>query len=844
MPPRRVAVAILLAIAALAIGLVPATGATARRPPPPVPPGVSIAPPGPLPERDAGAARAEPRDSEAAPGRMPVGPGAPVTITVCDAAGLPMPEASLRLEYRSGQFVHRATVRAPARARDDTVRTDARGQVLLEDAPTSGFWLVGLRGDLTGIVELDPAYFGRAAPPPLVMLPSRPVEVTVRDRNGAAVPGISVEARETLCVSRARAVTDDDGIARFEVTCIDRRLYEAAEVGVTVHSGFPHPTWPPPVRWAERGPTRLAVVVDPVPVVRVVVDGDAGTDRVARTLSWEAPGSGGSTLPWWTGLPAQDFVGGRTAIGGLPPDADVVLTLAEPGRRPSKVTITTPGRGETREVVIGRGVPAARLRVRVIEAPDVPLSGVRVIVETRPGPGALPDFLADTETDAAGRFDFEVAPETPGDFVLRRCDLTLFAGLVHPALQPGEARDVTVTFAPARVVARGVVIDAAGAPVEGAVVTLAEGAPPAGRATTRITGPDGTFTFRGAAASPIAIRAHDPAKGSSDWIPLEVPAPPVALELAPCGALVGRLRAAPGLPRLPMTVTIEPSDRAGQKISCWPPPPEWRTAPVPDGGAFALAGLPRGPYDVRVHLGEVLVLSAPRVDVPAGQDGSDPRLDDVVVGEGLRDAVVHVRDAAGAPVADAGVVLLECPDAPAGTAPWQRRTTGADGAARFLVPRGAAVAVCVTRGGAVPFRRSCSEFPFTVTIAPQVDLPVVVTSEGRLPTTDQFTRYCLCLTRVGEDPPGSAGLPREHRAWFAPTSTSFTVSNVNPGEYEVSLAPSGMHVGGLGAWSFETPEWLALGHVSVAGHEDRRPVELRVPLAECRRLLGLAPDSR
>src|SRR5262245_13289180 len=174
-----------------------------------------------------------------------------VIVRVQDESGHPIASATVGLEYRWGQFVHMPERRFPEGAtRQGEITTGAQGEVPLTDPPPGNSWLVGRAGELVGILELDASYFGRAKTLPLVMRPVRLVEVPIADSTGVPVPGLLVEAMDTLCVSPARAWTDDGGVARFEVTCIDRAAYEAREIRLRVYEWSPLCSFPPGVPWA------------------------------------------------------------------------------------------------------------------------------------------------------------------------------------------------------------------------------------------------------------------------------------------------------------------------------------------------------------------------------------------------------------------------------------------------------------------------------------------------------------------------------------------------------------------------------------------------------------------
>jgi hypothetical protein len=802
-------------------------------------------------------------------------PDRAVTIRVLDAEKRPMAGAVIELEYRWGQFVHMPFRRFPAGAsRDGRYAADGRGTIVLRDPPPQPSWLVGRRDGLTGIIDLDPSYFGRADPPPLVMLPDRKVEVSVRDTNGAPVPGVEVDSSDSLAVSPARGWTGEDGVARFDVTCIDRKLYEGPRIGVIVKVDTPWGTvFPKPVPWAPSGATLIPAEINPQVVARIAVLGDSDPPAAGeRTLSWLVTRRGEGFL-YPSG--SRRFTGSATAVAGLPPDTAMTFTISEPGRRPSSASVKLPMRNETAAVLIARGDLAASLRMRVVEASGEPVRRAGMWVfdglvpkpepdpESRPEPepepaepdpkssrlsvsGSRPRIeqpVLHAETDDSGCFDMEVDAAKPGGVRVRRVDLGQWSWVApvpvqFPAVPAGERGDVTVKLADLAILAAGVVVDDADASVAGAEVTLESLPESPGVNTgwlTKVTGADGKFVFRGTGpASRPTVRAMHPSAGRSAMVEVRPQTTGLVLRLARFGTLVGRLSLAPSAGSAPLVLTIEPA--GGSKLPPWRPTPDVRSITVPTDGSFAIGGLPAGRYVARVLVQDAVALTVDDLLVEPGRDTRDPRLDGVTIGGDLVEARVTVRGKGLVPIENASVKLFEA-GAPAGAAPVQVKFTGPDGVARFLLPPGAKPIVAVRRVEYVPWRRPCAAFPLEVVLHPLAVVEVAIESPEPLPTTDTFGRYCVVLKRT-DSPEAAPDMSREHRRWFSPPQSSVTSTEVNPGDYEVWLAPSGMLHGPFGA-SETNGQWLHLGAVTIL--EDQPPYSLRfkVSIADCRRALGL-----
>jgi hypothetical protein len=784
-----------------------------------------------------------------------------VAVRVRDAEGRPLVNAALRLEYRTGQFVHRADVRVPAAARDGEIATGADGTVVLADFPGQRFWLVGSAGDRTGFLDLDPAYFGRTEDPVLVMLPPKRVEVSVRDKQGAPVPGVEVEATEGAPVSPARGWTDETGVARFDVTPIDAVQYALPQVKVMVKAGLIGTVWSEQVPWAPQGTTRIATEIAGAHVTRIVViDDGKGPPTVSRRITVTPTTSNGFSF-----ARGREFAGSTTYLGIFDLGSEVTFKLEEPGRRPFSKRVTLAGTGIT-HVLFDRGQGAARLRLHVVEASGADLARAVVMVSPdlppKPAPEPAPDPAPSNfsrlqlsydrgpepivwaPTDARGRIELDVDPDRPGSLVFRRCDLGQTwhpesqVTITHPAIRPGEIAEVTVRLPEIPTIVQGLVLDPDGDPVSGATVTLEPrpvGAEPQNLGgVTHTSGDDGTFSFRGnPPAAPQILRAIHPDLGRSQLVDLDARSDaPVVLQLVAFGTLTGRVLVA-GIEDPPQVrLTLEPSSKLEPRFPAWRPVPDRRSVDVPPDGRFAVGGLPAGSYDVAILLDDVLVLTVPGVTIEPGRDCVDPRLH-VTVGANVRVETVSVRDLSGKPIASARVTLHEggsADDAPA----WQTRSTGPDGKARVLLADDRPVLVRVLRGEYVRWRRDGASFPLEVLLSPLIDVPVVLDADGPIPTGGGYERYCVLLSGTNAGVHDSA---RQYRGYVRPPDAAVTVRHVSPGDYRVFLAPSATHIGPFGG-NETNPGWIDLGTVTVLEGQVPPPLKLRVPLEDCRHLIG------
>lgn len=290
----------------------------------------------------------------------------------------------------------------------------------------------------------------------------------------------------------------------------------------------------------------------------------AGAEMPARTLDpafvrladWEWYHRDPAVLPWIEativrpdGAPIDDSAAGARLM--LPPTAPSSLpreiartSVDERGRirfeeAPPNAWVFVEAPGYAGRMVLALDVfnrPGQPIAVR--EATTVegivrngagdPVVGVGLMASTRG-----PDWFAGVETDAKGRFAIPAAPR-------ERITLALVPGAYYRELEvldlsSGEPKRVEWTVVESQAV-NGLVVDPAGAPVPGAVVTAL-----AGTEVVVRTDAEGRFTLRGISQPLAFVRAHGFGEA-------QVPIPPrrereesIRVVLTPGGGVTGRV---------------------------------------------------------------------------------------------------------------------------------------------------------------------------------------------------------------------------------------------------------------------------------------------------------------
>lgn len=296
---------------------------------------------------------------------------------------------------------------------------------------------------------------------------------------------------------------------------------------------------------------------------------------------------------------------------------------------------------------------------------------------------------AHTRTDARGRFT--VANLRPGEVAVHaeHPDRHGYPQRAHVA--PGGTADVGELVLRTLAPLRGFVIDAAGQPVAGAVVTPGGGRHEALQRDRSVrTGSDGSFVLRGfGSRDSLSVEKEGLAPTVLAGLP-EQPRP-VRVQMARSQALVGTVIGNDGLTGV-LRVSSLPGDHRN-----WP----WfvgevlyRAHPVAADGTFSIAHLPAGAWHLSIDVpGRGTVLPT-RVDVPLTAPLELPLVPD-------RRIEVAVVDDAGAPVPAAMVRLREPGHVAAADQKDLRLrrdefTTDAEGLASIEVPAGVDIKIAAT----------------------------------------------------------------------------------------------------------------------------------------------------
>lgn len=318
----------------------------------------------------------------------------------------------------------------------------------------------------------------------------------------------------------------------------------------------------------EKAPRPLAFSLQPDLVVTGVVVDEAGDPVAGAEITSSVP-----NLP--QGMPmlsrmqmyrsrgalVRSGPDGRFRWAGLVADLGFELRVAKAGFAPTRVQATSPSPERPTaplRIVLRRGRSAFG---RVLGPDQRPIAGAQVTLKTALSneptarfrlvlePDSLDSFSAATGTD--GRFDLRNLPTGRYDLTVRGRG---WAPLTVPSLEVPEgnrATDLgTVVLAPG-VALEGFVVDAAGKPVEGAEIRVADAGEtipfrlrsdgsdePAG-----LSGVDGFFRIEDLrSGSPVDVSASRTGYAPGDAQGVQVPAdPPIRLILQAVGTVSGRV---------------------------------------------------------------------------------------------------------------------------------------------------------------------------------------------------------------------------------------------------------------------------------------------------------------
>jgi RNA polymerase sigma factor (sigma-70 family) len=272
------------------------------------------------------------------------------------------------------------------------------------------------------------------------------------------------------------------------------------------------------------------------------------------------------------------------------------------GRSPARATDSTDSTGATVEADAAAR-PSRGFRVTVVDPNGLPVAGaeVRVGVLGSATGSSGHAFRRAAVTDGAGRAAVAIEDGDVGSFdALAECVALIAAGPGHVATRahyvpppegPGVDLELRVEIPGADRIVRGVVIDEAGRPIEGAtgrVGTFGDVERREGMILARLphvftTGPDGAFEVRGLGPGRHPVSARAPGYATArTWLEpdaVEVP----TLRLMPGASVRGVVRDERGRPVAGASVFVEPEDASERDA---------RTS-GPDG-SFELDGVPTG----------------------------------------------------------------------------------------------------------------------------------------------------------------------------------------------------------------------------------------------------------
>jgi hypothetical protein len=511
----------------------------------------------------------------------------------------------------------------------------------------------------------------------VVLTPGAEVAGRVVDAEGRAIAQALVFAERTDATRRfqleesARVVTGDDG--RFVLADL--------APGVLVRIQVSHRDYALREPLSVRPPTERPLVV--------VMD--ARSRITGRILGNDGdPLRGGSVSVSW---PAADGRGGRgTTSSGALADSEGRFELGVQWIGPVEVTAIGPGhRPETRRLTLAADRPAEELLFQL--EPGASLAGslrgpngepvVEAFVQIQVGQRRLPGQSI-ARTDGAGAFRLDSLAPGPIKLDIRHRDylqhqreleLTLGENHVDIVLDAGLSIE-------------GVVVDDAGAPVEGAAISAEGGSGrwygPGGPLRTDL---DGRFELRGLepAAYRVTANAGERGSGRSELVELrDAPARDVVVRLEPGAVLPGMVTGVgfDDLPRVQVVARPMGPLRGG------------RFHARPDfEGRFAIEGLPEGNVmlqAIRETDGRIVTET---VTLEAGR-----RHLEVVLDFGAGATLSGIVRENGAPAPGAEIMLV-------GSEAGPQRIL-ADQAGRYVlgVPEGA-IEIAATRGDAMAMER-------------------------------------------------------------------------------------------------------------------------------------------
>jgi protocatechuate 3,4-dioxygenase beta subunit len=499
-------------------------------------------------------------------------PGESLTVRPCgcdNACGMKLLQCACGEAARQMvELVLERRGEAPPLAR---ATTDAEGAFVLEGLAEGTYALWADGPGASGVTEAVSAGMEDV----LVRLDEgSPVAGRVRDEDGTAVPRALVTALHAGSGRFLDALTDAEG--RFAFGALPRgpwSLVVAADGLLPAHQRLRAGSGQDAVEVGLERPRRIAGRVtrggEPVEGAQVHLEGNHRKEAV------------------------QTDAEGRFAVEELRPDATYTLQ-ASAGDADALAQVHLAEGGESREDVELALEAGARVTGRVVSQGGAPVAGARVSVDALAGGHEDgPTVLSGPD----GRFSLGALPE--GRYTVS-AEAKRFRDGKAP-LQVGRGGHVEVVLAPA-VLVEGRVVDASGAPAEGAQV--AAHSPPDAEGDSRWlasarAGEDGAFTLELEAPGALELQV-DSERFERLTRAAQAPASGLVLTLSPGASITGSLLDETGAPVPSATVSARPERVEGGEGGHGAREGS-RTQETGPRGTFALEGLSAGGYVVEAQ---------------------------------------------------------------------------------------------------------------------------------------------------------------------------------------------------------------------------------------------------
>ncbi|MFN8640163.1 MAG: carboxypeptidase-like regulatory domain-containing protein, partial [Candidatus Binatia bacterium] len=675
----------------------------------------------------------------------------------------------------------------------------------------------------------------------------RDVEVAITDRTGAphvgAKVGLFAAKEKDWLRSSNMGEADEAGIARIHVVGTDWLALHDEVRAVAMLGGARVPA--EPTTWAEAGPTRIAIVLDqpvapagPTLVVRFV-DKDGAPVAIKGRLPWSRIAAAGVGT-WEAPVDEVPVDGTEARVTRQLLDGDHIrLRLWEEGHLESELELTLPPGAREQEVRLPRGLVAPRLEIPVVDAAGRPVTTGTFVATVLLIDGGY-EHESTVQPNAQGLLELTLAearggkveiaeprdagrlywPEPPR---LKRPYRTSIGEAPPPnppiaVLEFGEPGPGAVLRLPAVTAPdtapriHGVVVDAAGAPVGGVriwltTVTRPEPAPFAAFATTSDAA--GRFAIRATSLPDEVFVGGRRPLGFCAPLRVRPAAEPVTLVLQPTGAIAMDLRE-PERPAMPDEIARQLRARIDLHIDDdaladgrWMYfreqssvfEGEWRKrwgayGWVPEQGDLVMRDLVPGEYRVIGQVGINPVLDLQGVQVRAGETTRPAAAQGLVIGAGVEAGCVRVRDAEGRPLAKVAVRVMLPEWKPKLQQP-QYRSTGDQGEAWFVVPRGALAEVELTAAGTAPQQLHDAAFPVEVTMGAGTSIDFAITGVKDVAADSRAIAVgCMAFTGAPPESPvqeiGEMKMVRHPQANLDAEGRA-TVPNLPPGNYRLWL---------------------------------------------------------